>query len=272
MNDINALKYSSNVYMFHTAIKMGGGKYIPGGSLRVEPEGFDIMRQHFAQYGLGVRTGIDLPNEQTGFKGNDSTSGFLLFLSIGQYDTYSTMQLAQYVSTIANGGSRMEPHMVKEIREPQLDNELGPIVQEIKPKVLNRLDVEENWMDRVHLGFEKVFQEQGGTAYSFFSDKAYSSAGKTGTAEAFYDGPLKDYRMAEVMNLSLVGYAPSDNPEIAMAVIVPWAYQGGRNNQANLIIGERVMDAYFELKNQRSSGTTPNQAQDQDIIKSEDAE
>ena len=56
------------------------------------------------------------------------------------------MQLAQYVSTIANGGSRMEPHMVKEIREPQLDNELGPIVQEIEPKVLNRLDLR-RWLD-----------------------------------------------------------------------------------------------------------------------------
>ena len=99
-------------------------------------------------------------------------------------------------------------------------------------------------------------QEPGGTAYSFFGRKPYSPAGKTGTAEAFYDGPLKNYRMNPVMNLSLVGYAPSDNPEIAMAVLVPWAYTGGTDNRANLKIGDRVMDTYFELKKQRATGTT----------------
>jgi cell division protein FtsI/penicillin-binding protein 2 len=254
INDVNALKVSSNVFMFHTAIKIGGGRYIPGGSLPLKKEGFDIIRQHFAQFGLGVRTGIDLPNEQTGAKGTGTTPGLMLDLVIGQYDTYSTLQLAQYVSTIANGGSRMEPHMVKEIREPQLDNKLGPIVQEIQPKVLNRLDLENGWIERVQLGFRKVMGESGGTAYGFFGNAPYSPAGKTGTAEAFYDGPLTNYRMAQVMNLSLVGYAPSTNPEIAMAVIVPWAYTGGTDNRSNLKIGRRVMDTYFDLKTARAAG------------------
>lgn len=53
------------------------------------------------------------------------------------------------------------------------------------------------------------------------------------------------------MNLSLVGYAPSNHPEIAMAVLVPWAYQGNHDHKVNLKIGERVMDAYFELKKKR---------------------
>ena len=255
INDVNALKYSSNVYMFLTAIKIGEGRYIPHGSLPINIEGFNTIRQSFAQFGLGVRTGIDLPSEQSGFKGTSTLPGHLMDLAIGQYDTYSTMQLAQYVSTIANGGSRMEPHMVKEIREPQLDNELGPIVQEIQPKVLNRLYLENNWIENVQLGFKKVMQEQGGTAYSFFGGKPYSPAGKTGTAESFYDGPLKKYKMNPVMNLSLVGYAPSDNPEIAMAVLVPWSYTGGTDNRANLKIGERVMDTYFELQQQRAAGT-----------------
>jgi penicillin-binding protein A len=259
VNDVNALKYSSNVYMFHTAIKIGEGRYIPNGSLPLNIEGFNTIRQSFAQFGLGVRTGIDLPNEQIGFKGASTLPGFMLDLVIGQYDTYSTMQLAQYVSTIANGGSRMEPHMVKEIREPQLDNELGPIIQEVQPKVLNRLYLENNWIENVQLGFKKVMQEQGGTAYSFFGGKSYSPAGKTGTAEAFYDGPLRSNfgkEPPEVMNLSLVGFAPSENPEIAMAVLVPWAYTGGTDNRSNLKIGERVMDTYFDLQKQRAEGTS----------------
>lgn len=55
------------------------------------------------------------------------------------------------------------------------------------------------------------------------------------------------------MNLSLVGYAPSNNPEIAMAVLVPWAYQGSVDNRANLLIGSKTMDAYFNLKQAREA-------------------
>ncbi|KON87040.1 penicillin-binding protein [Sporosarcina globispora] len=255
IDDINALKYSSNVYMFETVINIGGGKYEYEQPLRINEEAFSTVRDSFAQFGLGVRTGIDLPNEQTGFKGMSTLPGFMLDLSIGQYDTYSNMQLAQYVSVIANGGNRMEPHVVKEIREPLMENnELGPIVQEIEPKVLNRVELEEGWMDNVQEGFRRVMQEKGGTAYGSFGSKAYKPAGKTGTAEAFYDGPERSKfgkEPPEVMNLSLVGYAPSENPEVAMAVLVPWAYQGSVDHGANKEIGERVLDAYFDLKKNR---------------------
>ncbi|KAF0818375.1 putative protein YqgF [Bacillus sp. ZZV12-4809] len=255
LNDINALKFSSNVYMFETVIRIGGGRYEFEKPLWIDEKAFSTVRESFAQFGLGVRTGIDLPNEQTGFKGMSVLPGFMLDLSIGQYDTYSNMQLAQYVSVIANGGNRMEPHIVKEIREPLMENnELGPIVQEMEPKVLNRVELEEGWMDRVQEGFRRVMQESGGTGYSNFGGKEYKPAGKTGTAEAFYDGPERSKfgkEPPEVMNLSLVGYAPSNNPEIAMAVLVPWAYQGSVDHGANKKIGERVLDAYFELKKER---------------------
>lgn len=257
INDINALKFSSNVYMFETAIRIGGGTYQFEKPLDLNPKGFATIRDSFAQFGLGVRTGIDLPNEQTGFKGMSTLPGFMLDLVIGQYDTYSNMQLAQYVSVIANGGNRMEPHIVKEIREPLMENsELGPILQEIEPKVLNRVEQKDGWMERVQEGFRRVMQEDGGTGYTYFAGKEYKPAGKTGTAEAFYDGPERSRfgkEPPEVMNLSLVGYAPSENPEVAMAVLVPWAYQGSVDHGANKKIGERVLDAYFELKKNRQS-------------------
>ncbi len=270
MSDITALKYSSNVYMFQTAIRIGGGTYQYDRPLRLNNEGFNIIRDSFAQYGLGVKTGIDLPNEQSGFKGTGTKPGFMLDLVIGQYDTYSNMQLAQYVSTIANGGNRMEPHIVKEIREPLMDNgEIGPIIEEIEPKVLNRIEGKEEWLDRVQEGFRRVTQEPGGTAYSSFGAKGkeYNSAGKTGTAQAFYDGPERSKFgkiPPEVINLSYVGYAPYDNPEVAIAVLVPWAYQGSHGHYANRNIAERVLDTYFELKKQRQSGTdtTNNSKQD----------
>ncbi|MEH7106539.1 peptidoglycan D,D-transpeptidase FtsI family protein [Bacillus sp. JJ1764] len=256
LNEISALKKSSNVYMFHTAIRMGKGHYEYDKPLNFNnPMAFETIRNSFASFGLGTRTGIDLPNEQTGFKGTSKLPGYLLDLVIGQYDTYSAMQLAQYISTIANGGNRMQPHVVKEIRNAPSDtDEVGPVFQEMNPKVLNTIDMKKEWMNRVQIGFKKVMQEPGGTAYKFFGNARYSPAGKTGTAEAFYDGPFRKNYGKEpppVMNLSLVGYAPSTHPEVAMAVLVPWAYQGEKNdNRANLKIGRRVMDTYFRLKKQ----------------------
>jgi cell division protein FtsI/penicillin-binding protein 2 len=121
INDLTALKVSSNVYMFRTAINIAGAHYVPNEPLNISSSAFSTMRNSFAQFGLGVRTGIDLPNEMSGFKGSETSPGKLLDLAIGQYDTYTPMQLVQYVSAIANGGNRMKPHMVKEIRDP-VDN------------------------------------------------------------------------------------------------------------------------------------------------------
>lgn len=252
LNPVGALRLSSNVYMFETAIRIGGGRYEYDQPLRLNPGAFDTMRDSFSQFGLGTRTGIDLPNEQIGFKGQSTKPGFLLDLSIGQYDTYTPMQLAQYASTIANGGNRVQAHLVKEIREPIMESgKLGPIFEEIKPKILNRLDLESGWMETVQKGFRQVVTS--GTASRKFGNAYYQPAGKTGTAQAFYDGPdRKKYKEPpSVINLSFVGYAPYNDPEVAIAVIVPWAYSGSSGHSANLDIGRRALDAYFDLKKTR---------------------
>jgi cell division protein FtsI/penicillin-binding protein 2 len=260
VNDLRALQVSSNVYMFKTVIKMGGGHYVPNGPLRLNMKTWDTMRQSFAQFGLGVKTGIDLPNETVGFKGQDTLPGLMLDLAIGQYDTYTPMQMAQYVSTIANGGYRVQPHLVKEIREPSLETneQLGPVIKEIQPKILNKIVMRDDWIKRVQQGFKLVMQAPGGTAYSYFRGVNYSPAGKTGTAQAAYFGPEREkYGEApQVINLSLISYAPSDNPEVAMAVLVPWVYPDGQHGaNINELIGKKVMDAYFNLKNERAAGT-----------------
>ena len=91
-----------------------------GGTLDIQQKSYDTMRYYFGQFGLGVKTGIDLPNETAGQRGKtDKMPGFLLDLSIGQYDTYTPLQLAQYVSTIANGGYRMQPQVVKKFANRQ---------------------------------------------------------------------------------------------------------------------------------------------------------
>lgn len=265
VDDITALQKSSNIYMFHVAIKMANGVYVYGNPLPIDTTAFQTLRNIYASFGLGIRTGIDLPNETTGFKGTSVLPGYLLDLSIGQYDTYSNMQLAQYVSTIANGGYRLQPRLVKEIRDASTatDTEIGVLVQEMHPKVLNVVEGEEEWWDRIHEGFRRVTQMQGGTAYSFMGTLDYLPAGKTGTAQGFYDGPLRSNYGAEppeVINLSFVGYAPYDNPEVAISVLVPWAYTSGSGHYTNLTIAKEVLNTYFDLKEQRANSTNSNES------------
>ncbi|MEH6942224.1 penicillin-binding transpeptidase domain-containing protein [Bacillus sp. JJ722] len=262
INDLTALKQSSNVYMFQTAINIGEGEYRDNQSLQINSEAFDTMRKYFHQFGLGVPTGVDLSGEIEGLKGKETNPGYLLDFSIGQYDTYTPLQLVQYVSTIANGGKRVQPHVLKEIRESAKDDStLGPILEEVSPVVLNTVDMEPKWIERVQKGFKKVMQEQGGTGYPRFVNAEYDPAGKTGIAEAFYDGPLhKNYdEPLATMNLSMVSYAPANNPEVAMAVVVPWAYQGESGHSMNLDIGRKVMDKYFELKENSKTSLSENE-------------
>lgn len=252
VNDIDALERSSNVYMFYIALKMGGEHRYPfpdGSSATFNSQGLVDMRNYFGQFGLGVKTGIDMPYEATGFVGKNPQAGNFMDFAIGQYDTYTTLQLAQYVSTIANDGYRVKPRIVKEIREPvPHEDELGPIYRSNDVKVLNRLEMDETLIKRVQEGFRRGFQGSRGTGRAFWANKDYNPAGKTGTAEEeiYHDGK----KIANVENHLLVGYAPFDDPEVAFAVIVPSL---GTKNQhrINHTIGAGVLDTYFELKKER---------------------
>ncbi len=251
MDEKTALMKSSNVYMFKTAMLIGGYQYQRGDYLGIDKvKAFEKMRYYFSQFGLGTMTGIDLPGEMSGYKGDPKTNeaGKALDFAIGQFDTFTNLQLAQYVSTIANGGNRMQPHIVKEIREPgNEDEKLGPIAQEVQSKVLNRIDATENEIKSVQEGFWRVVHSSGGTGTALGQGeyKNLRIAAKTGTAETFDQGK-------SVWNLSLVAYAPYENPEIAMSIIVPSAYlNGSTENKINSDIGKRVMKAYFDLQKER---------------------
>ncbi|CAM5202994.1 serine-type D-Ala-D-Ala carboxypeptidase OS=Lysinibacillus sphaericus OX=1421 GN=LS41612_08495 PE=3 SV=1 [Lysinibacillus sphaericus] len=134
MDGLSALEQSSNVYMFKTAMLINGTPYSYMMPLRLNDQTFPKMRNSYAQFGLGVKTGIDLPNEFSGVEGL-IMGGKTLDLAIGQYDTYTPLQLAQYISTIANGGYRVQPHVVKEVRDPSKDGQqLGQLVTEVGSK------------------------------------------------------------------------------------------------------------------------------------------
>lgn len=250
VNDLSALERSSNVYMFYVALRLGGDYRYPmphNASLSINiGETLQTLQNYFNQFGLGASTGIDYPYESTGVRGEaPDNPGNILDFAIGQYDTYTTLQLAQYVSTIANDGYRVQPHFLKEARDPiaSLD-ELGPLYYSKNTSVMNRIEMTNDQISRVQEGFRLSYQGSQGTGRGFFANKSYNPAGKTGTAQSF---EYVDGREFALNNLTLVGYAPYDDPEVAFAVVVP--HVGiGEGDQINLRIGERILDTYFEIK------------------------
>ncbi|MEK4229972.1 peptidoglycan D,D-transpeptidase FtsI family protein [Solibacillus sp. FSL H8-0538] len=250
LNDLTALERSSNVYMFKTAMAIAGQTYYYNMPFKIKDDTLQIMRNGYAQFGLGVPTGIDLPGEATGYQGILDNNGKILNLAIGQFDTYSTMQLAQYISTIANGGYRIQPRMLKEIRNPSTDGEtIGSLVQEVTPTILNRISNSTEEIDHVKEGLRRVYFGSQGSAGSAFRNAPYTGAGKTGTAQVVYYGPQKDKYGTNTLNLVHVGFAPFENPEVAYAVMIPWATTNFEQyrSQANHIARE-ILDVYFDLQ------------------------
>ncbi len=271
INDLTALERSSNVYMAEIALALGGTYNRSTNSWSGNiPKGYNLMRYYFNQFGLGVKTGIDLPSEGSGFNGGVQEIGNLAHLSYGQFDTYTPLQTAQYVSTIANGGYRIQPRLVREIREPSIvEEELGNVVKQFSPNVLNRLDMKDEYIERVQEGFRLVVHGSQGTARAL-ANKPYKVAGKTGTAQLFFvrdaeDNVIRDQNGKAIRgnNQILVGYAPYDDPEVAFVVIVPDLKidnsRGsiGIGRPANNISGH-ILDAYFDLKNERNGPIIPN--------------
>lgn len=258
VDDRKALEVSSNVYMFEIGMRMAGC-YYPNNcnwSRNSINAAYDEVRYDFSQFGLGAETGIDLPSTSSGLSGGNQAGGNLLDLMIGQFDTYTPLQLTQYIATVANDGYRMQPRLVREIREPVADREQqGAVVQKFEPTVLNRVDMSAAHISRVQQGLRDVVTGSRGTARSRFVNKPYQLAAKTGTAQVRVAvGEGNNRRLVEGNTQSFVGYAPYNDPEVAFAVVVPNVKldrNGGRQGMAQNIAME-MLDAYFEMKEKRN--------------------
>ncbi|AGC90508.1 MULTISPECIES: peptidoglycan D,D-transpeptidase FtsI family protein [Staphylococcus] len=249
INDKEALMHSSNVYMFKTALKLAGDPYYSGMPL---PNDISIagqkLRKGLNQVGLGVKTGIDLPNETNGqIEPLTNNPGNYLDLSIGQYDTYTPLQLSQYVSTIANNGYRIQPHIGLSIHDATNKDELGPVKRKVKGNVLNKVNNSQKEIDEVKDGFKMAFNEKDGTGYASFKDTVVPSAGKTGTAEVFQDGEPR-------VNSTYIGYAPIKDPKLAFSIVYtnqpvppPWLNGGD--------LGRDVINYYFKDKDKNGDST-----------------
>ena len=246
VDDIGALKYSSNVFQFHTAIKVGGGVYKYNQELNINPEAFTIYRNTFKEFGLGVKTGIDLPVESLGYTSDSTLAGHLLDFSIGQFDTYTPIQLSQYINTIANGGYRIEPHLLKAVYNPTKDG-LTDLLYEVKPVILNKITLEDKYLERIKLGFREGVVSGIANGYV---DSKYKPAAKTGTSESFIDTDGDGVIDTQTMSNTFGAYAPYDNPEVSFVIVSPDIYYHDTSTSRapiNRIISNRISQKYFEI-------------------------
>ena len=248
IDDLYALRYSSNVYQYKIAIKVGEGNYEYNKALKIKEDAFNKYRDMYQSFGLGVKTGIDLPVESLGYTGTSKLPGHLLDFAIGQYDTYTPIQLSQYINTIANGGSRLKPYLLKEVYAPSANKEevFGELIYANSKKVLGAIDVEKQYLDRVRLGFNQVVTD--GLGYGYMGNYTNSS-GKTGTSQSFIDTNNDGVVDTETISTSFVGYSPSDNPKMSIVVVSPDISTPNENYQSLVTkrISARLVNKYFDL-------------------------
>jgi penicillin-binding protein 2 len=218
--------------------------------------GVNAIAGFMKPWGFGQITGIDIVGEARGILPSTDWKrkayrkpeqqrwyeGETISLGIGQgYNSYTILQLAHATATLANNGTVMKPHLVKEIENP-----ITRALRATVPKDDGRIDVKQSDIDVVKRGMENVTMNPSGTAYQVFRNAAYVSAGKTGTAQVFSLQGAKYHGHALAEHLRdhalFIAFAPADNPKIAVALIVE---NGGWGAQAAGPIARRVLDYYL---------------------------
>jgi cell division protein FtsI/penicillin-binding protein 2 len=232
-----ALMMSSNTYVMQVMLKLGGLNYYDGMSLASLPTSvFQTMRDGFSRFGLGVKTGIDLPGEITGLRGKTTREdiGKALDESFGQYDTYTTMQLAQYVATIANGGYRVRPHIVQSITNHNSKNQ--KVTTTIPTEIMGTVNWNADQRQLIWDGMNEVVHSSSSYATGAgLKDIKPAVSAKTGTAETFTNGQ-------PTLTSSLISFVP--NSDVALAVVVPGVDQATEN--VNQKIGKAIYAAYWK--------------------------
>lgn len=248
LNDIKALELSSNSYQFQVALKVANVNYYHNMPIKIDSSALNTYKEVFNSLGLGSKSGIDLPNETEGYKGKESNAGLLLNYVIGQYDTYSVLQLSSYINTIINEGVRLKLNLVKEIRNATKDDSIGSLKKKYSPITLNKSDIDSIYFKRVKEGFKSVMTGSLGRGYM---GNILSPAGKTGTSETFYDSNLDGIVDTQTYTKSFVGYAPYDNPKMSIVAISP--HIGHKKNNSsytssvNKRIVSRICNKFFEF-------------------------
>ncbi|HEL2245161.1 TPA: penicillin-binding protein 2 [Streptococcus suis] len=219
-----ALEYSSNIYMVKIALGLLGQTYTPNMYLNdgeTLTNAMTKLRNTFGEFGLGSSTGIDLPLESTGFLPEEYSTANFIMNAFGQFDNYTPMQMAQYVATVANNGKRISPHLVEGIYGNNPQGGLGDLIETVSGKEMNQVNISADEMALLRQGFYQLVNGGGrfNTGSAIGRGAAVTISAKTGTAETYTTTPSGE--VVTAVNTNVVAYAPSDNPQIAVAVVLP---------------------------------------------------
>lgn len=213
--------------------------------------GIEKIDEYAEKFGLGQSTGIELP-ESTGIlaspkyreeAGGVWYPGDVLQAAIGQSDNmFTPAQLASYISTILNKGTRYSLRLVNEV----VDYDTKEVVYKKEPQVISKVDIKDSTYNAVKNGMRRVVTS--GTAKEAFETAKYKAAGKTGTAEV----------PGGADNVLFVGFAPYDDPEIVIAVII----EHGANSYYAANVARQVFDTYMKIKDGDLAETSDEDEQD----------
>lgn len=234
-NVSQALENSCNYFFYEVGRRMG----------------INTIGEYAAKFGLGQLTGIELDEEASGHMASpeykkeiisnitsqDWYGGDTLQAAIGQsYSLFTPVQLANYTATIANGGTRFKVNLIKSIRS---SND-GSIVKEFIPQIEEELDIDDDILAAVKDGMKRVADE--GSAAELFADYPINIGGKTGTAQLGNGSN----------NAVFVAFAPFDDPEIAVAVVLEHGVRGTNAGQ----VAKDIFDKYFGLNTAEENPAT----------------
>lgn len=237
-----ALKVSCNYYFYEVGYRMG----------------IDNLSKYARLFGLGRKTGVEIIGESKGTlaskeymeeltksdgKARTWMIGDTLSAVIGQsYNSFTPIQMAYYIATLANGGVKNELTILKNVINAEGATVSGDYVDDIVDKKINKepqeygdLNISKDTLEAVFDGMRSVTGERGGTAYSTFASFPIEVAGKTGTATASRGSA----------NAWFVGFAPYDDPEIAVVCVIEHGGHGGYTAPAV----KEVMEEYFGYNN-----------------------
>lgn len=237
-----ALKVSCNYYFYEVGYRMG----------------IDTLAKYTKMFGLGRKTGVELIGESAGViasreyidklseKDGKKRTWMIadtLSAAIGQsYNSFTPIQMAYYIATLANGGVKNELTIIKDVVTSEGISISGELVENVVDAKINKenqdygnLNISQDTLNAVFEGMRSVTGERGGTAYSTFASFPIEVAGKTGTATA----------SSGSANAWFVGFAPYDNPEIAVVCVIE---HGGHGSYTAPAVKE-VMEEYFGYNN-----------------------
>lgn len=229
INVTEAIKVSCNCYFYEVGRRMG----------------IENLVKYAKMFGLGSKTGIELYGEASGMIAGDDEEmdwylGDTLSAVIGQsYNSYTPIQLANYISTLANGGTLNKVSVVKNVTTNEYehidDSEITSHIESLIGYKFNstKLKLNKKHVDAVVEGMKSVTSEQGGTSYIVFKNSDIEVAGKTGTAQVSQGTP----------NGIFVGFAPIKNPQIAVVALV----EHGDSGSAVANIVKPILEEYFNI-------------------------